>query len=82
MMLWNNKKIIKKPSFNKETRPNEEYLQKFERKSQNDNTPMSNWSRVIIETDEDVPKTLAIITNDNYEQVEGIRIRFKPVYPD
>ncbi|WP_242363044.1 hypothetical protein, partial [Limosilactobacillus antri] len=40
--------------------------------------PMSNWSRVIVETDEKSPKLLAVITNKDCETAQGLRVRLKP----
>lgn len=48
--------------------------------TQTNNEPITNYSRVVIETDEKNPKILAIITNENSEVVKGLRIRLKPVY--
>lgn len=42
--------------------------------------PMEDWSRVVIETDEPNPKTLAIVTNDDFEVADGLRVRWRPVY--
>lgn len=42
--------------------------------------PMSDYARIIVETDEKSPKTLAVITDDDCETVEGLRVRFLPVY--
>ena len=39
---------------------------------------MVNWTRVIIETEEKNPKPIAVITNDNFELVEGFKIRLLP----
>lgn len=54
-------------------------LRKMELKTNGDNQPMKNWSRVIIETDEANPQVLAIITNEDYELAKGLRIRLKPI---
>ena len=54
-------------------------LRKMELKTNEDNRPMNNWSRVIIETDEANPQVLAIITNEEYELAKGLRIRLKPI---
>lgn len=54
-------------------------LRKMELKTNEDNQPMNNWSRVIIETDEANPQVLAIITNEKYELAKGLRIRLKPI---
>lgn len=59
-------------------RPHEDNLQEFEQRTKNSIEPMNHWSRVIIETDEDQPKTLAIVTNDDYELADGLRVRLLP----
>lgn len=51
----------------------------MELKTNEDNQPMNNWSRVIIETDEANPQVLAIVTNEEYELAKGLRIRLKPI---
>lgn len=48
--------------------------------TQDDNHPITNYSRVVIETDEKNPKVLAVVTNDDCEAAEGLRVRLKPVY--
>lgn len=48
--------------------------------TQDNNHPITNYSRVVIETDEKNPKILAVITNDECETAEGLRARLKPVY--
>lgn len=57
---------------------NDKSLTDIERKTQGNTKSMKNWSRVIVETDEKNPKLLAVITNDDCETVEGLRVRFKP----
>lgn len=57
-------------------------LEKEIKRTQKDNTPMKDLSRVIIETDEDPPRVLAVITNNMIEQASGILVREKPVYDD
>lgn len=54
-------------------------LRKMKLKTNEDNQPMNNWSRVIIETDEANPQVLAIVTNEEYELAKGLRIRLKPI---
>ena len=54
-------------------------LRKMELKTNEDNQPMNNWSRVIIETDEANPQVLAIVTNEEYELAKGLRILLKPI---
>ena len=46
-----------------------------------ENTPMSHYSRVIIEREKDF-EPIAVITNDDCEVSDGFRVRLKPVYPD
>lgn len=45
---------------------------------QNSKSPMTNWTRVIVETDEKNPKTIAVVVNDDYEVADGFRVRLKP----
>lgn len=52
--------------------------EQFEKLTNNAKTPMTNWTRVIIETDEKNPKLLAVITNNDCETVEGLRVRLIP----
>lgn len=52
--------------------------EQFEKLTNNAKTPMTNWTRVIIETDEKNPKLLAVITNNDCESVEGLRVRLIP----
>lgn len=54
-------------------------LRKMELKTNEDNQPMNNWSRVIIETDEANSQVLAIVTNEEYELAKGLRIQLKPI---
>lgn len=50
----------------------------LEKKTNNADKPMENWTRVIIETDEKNPKTIAVVVNDDYEVADGFRVRLKP----
>ncbi|MEE6636931.1 hypothetical protein [Limosilactobacillus pontis] len=52
--------------------------EQFEKETVDAKRPMSNWTRVIVETDEKNPKLLAVITNDDCETAERLRVRFKP----
>ena len=63
-------------------RPNEEHLLDFEHKTNNTHVPMKNWSRVIIETDKEQPKVLAIVTNNDFELADGLRVRLLPAPND
>lgn len=53
-------------------------IEKFINKTNSEDKPMVNWTRVIIETEEKNPKPIAVITNDNFELVEGFKIRLSP----
>lgn len=55
-------------------------VKEFEKATNKCQKPMSDYSRIIVETDEKSPKTLAVITDDDCETVEGLRVRFLPVY--
>lgn len=55
-------------------------LHELEEDTKDINEPMTNWSRVIVETDEKNPKLIALITNEDCESVAGVRVRVKPVY--
>lgn len=50
----------------------------LEKKTNNADKPMENWTRVIIETDEKNPKTIAVVVNDDYGVADGFRVRLKP----
>lgn len=52
--------------------------EEFEQATNNTKIPMSNWARVIVETDEKNPKLLAVITDTDCETAEGLRVRFMP----
>lgn len=55
-------------------------VEEFEKATNKCQKPMSDYARIIVETDEKSPKTLAVITDDDCETVEGLRVRFLPVY--
>ena len=57
-------------------------VEEFEKATAKCQKPMSDYSRIIVETDEKSPKTLAVITDDDCETVEGLRVRFMPIYKD
>lgn len=57
-----------------------EELFELEKETKDINEPMVNWARVIVETDEENPKTIALITNEDCESAPGFRVRVKPVY--
>lgn len=67
-------------STGQESKKMTEELFELEKETKNINKPMTNWARVIVETDEKNPKTLALITNEDCESVAGVRVRVKPVY--
>ena len=50
----------------------------LEKNTNNADKPMENWTRVIIETDEKNPKTIAVVVNDDYKVADGFRVRLKP----
>lgn len=52
--------------------------EEFLKESEDVTKPMKNWVRVVIETAEKNPKTLAVVTNNDFELAEGIRVRMKP----
>ena len=43
---------------------------------------MKGITRVIIETEGENPKTIAVITADNIEPAKGYRVRMRPSYDD
>lgn len=57
-------------------------MKKLELKTEKNNVPMTNWSRVIIETAESNPKLIAIVTNDDFKLANGFRVRLQPIYKD
>lgn len=57
-------------------------VEEFEKATAKCQKPMSDYSRIIVETDEKSPKALAVITDDDCETVEGLRVRFMPIYKD
>ena len=73
------KKEQKKSPASEETGHN---MKKLELKTEKNNVPMTNWSRVIIETAESNPKLIAIVTNDDFELANGFRVRLQPIYKD
>ena len=40
------------------------------------------WTRIIVETDEENPKSIATITEDEIDMADGYRVRQRPVYDD
>lgn len=60
----------------------EETMAKAIKQTQKVNKPMKDISRIIIQTDEEHPKVIAVVTNDDFEIANGYALREKPVYPD
>lgn len=56
-----------------------EELFTLEQETKDVNEPMTKWARVIVETDEEYPQTVALVTNDESEVDTGFRVRLKPV---
>lgn len=52
------------------------------KRTQKVNKPMKDISRIIIQTDEENPKVIAVVTNDDFEVANGYAIREKPVYKE
>lgn len=50
-------------------------IEKFINETNNEDEPMVNWTRIIVETEEKNPKPIAVITNDNFELVKGFQVR-------
>ena len=44
-----------------------------------ENKKSLDYEYVIVETDEENPITIAIISNDNIDTVDGYRVRVKPI---
>lgn len=41
---------------------------------------LQDYTRIIVETDEKHPKTIAIVTADDFELADGFRVRMTPNY--
>ena len=54
-----------------------EYLLKREEKS--DGT-LKSWTKIVVETDEENPVTIATITDEEIDMAEGYRVRMTPKY--
>ena len=50
------------------------------KKSKENPPEIRSWTRIIVETDEENPVTIATITADETDVVDGYRVRFRPVY--
>ena len=51
------------------------------KKSKEETLPeIRGWTRIIVETDEENPVTIATITADETDVADGYRVRFRPVY--
>ena len=50
-------------------------------KSKDETLPeIRGWTRIIVETDEENPVTIATITEDDIDMADGYRVRLRPVY--
>lgn len=50
-------------------------------KKRKENPPeIRGWTRIIVETDDENPVTIATITADETDVADGYRVRFRPVY--
>ena len=50
-------------------------------KQRKENSPeIRGWTRIIVETDEENPVTIATITEDDIDMADGYRVRLRPVY--
>lgn len=74
-----NKYVIIEGPANKD---DEKTMTKAIKQTQKVNKPMKDFSRIIIQTDEENPKVIAVVTNDDFEIANGYALRGKPVYPD
>lgn len=51
------------------------------KKSKEETLPeIRGWTRIIVETDEENPVTVATITTDETDVADGYRVRFRPDY--
>lgn len=41
---------------------------------------LSDITKIVVETDEEGPKTIAVITADDIDSAEGFRVRITPKY--
>lgn len=41
---------------------------------------LKNYTKIVIETDEENPVTIATVTSDNTEVADGYRVRITPTY--
>ena len=41
---------------------------------------LSDITKIVVETDEEEPKTIAVITADDIDSAEGFRVRITPKY--
>ncbi|AUI74629.1 hypothetical protein DM469_02640 [Lactobacillus helveticus] len=71
--------VLEGPSNGKDEK---KIMSKAIKRTQKVNKPMKDVSRIIIQTDEENPKVIAVVTNDDFEVADGYAIRQKPVYPD
>ena len=52
------------------------------KRTQNSNEPLKDTARLIIETNEEHPKVIAVIAVNDYNVANGYAIRVKPVYEE
>ncbi|MCT0164400.1 hypothetical protein EFM11_02355 [Lactobacillus helveticus] len=52
------------------------------KRTQNSNKPLKDTARLIIQTEGDSPKVIAVIAANDYEVADGYAIREKPVYEE
>lgn len=57
----------------------EEYVKRCSEKHLNVTT-LKEYTKIAVETDEENPKTIAVITADDIEPCEGFRVRMTPRY--
>ena len=51
------------------------------KKSKEETLPeIRGWTRIVVETDEENPVTIATITEDDIDMADGYRVRLRPVY--
>ena len=48
--------------------------------SNEDQLPLSSYTRIVVETDEENPVQVAIVESDNVHAAEGYRVRLTPKY--
>ncbi|MFC6179990.1 hypothetical protein [Lactiplantibacillus daowaiensis] len=43
---------------------------------------LRDWTKIVVETVEKHPKTIAVITANDFDMAEGYRVRLTPKYDD